>query len=222
MEQECIGWSEEAFDLLLRLEGDPSPSVREALRKEQGRLIRAPMVALLDALARADELYQDFSVWSPGRATLWGWQVQSSRISVARNIELGVSFDLDGLRVQGAWWYADAEQIQRFRAAVADDETGAALARILDRLTEQSYDMSGDRLKRPLRGYPTDHPRAELLRHRSLIVGRWLGGDADVGSEEGWVQTPEVVPRVLSALEEMRPLLSWLTETVWSASSDVP
>lgn len=203
MEQGCTGWSEDAFDLLLRLEGDPALSVREELRKEQGRLIRAPMLALLEDLAVADEFYEDFSVWSPGRATLWGWQQQGSRIAVAPNIEMGVGFDLDGLRVQGAWWYADAEQIQQFRAAVAAEETGTALVEILQRLTDRGYQVSGDRLKRPLRGHPPDHPRAELLRHRSVVVSRWLGGDGD------WVHTPEVVPRVLSALEEMRPLLDW-------------
>ena len=49
------------------------------------------------------------------------------------------------------------------------------------------------------RGYPADHPRAGLLRHRSLIVARWLEADA--------VRDVEPVYR---ACERLRPLLTWL------------
>jgi hypothetical protein len=51
------------------------------------------------------------------------------------------------------------------------------------------------------RGYPADHPRADLLRHRSLIAARELESDA--------VRDVEPVYR---ACERLRPLLGWLAE----------
>jgi hypothetical protein len=49
------------------------------------------------------------------------------------------------------------------------------------------------------RGYPADHPRAGLLRHRSLIAAREL--------ESGAVRDAGPVYR---ACERLRPLLGWL------------
>jgi uncharacterized protein (DUF2461 family) len=49
------------------------------------------------------------------------------------------------------------------------------------------------------RGYPADHPRVALLKHRSLIAARELGSDA----------VPDVEP-AYRACERLRPLLEWL------------
>jgi len=56
-------------------------------------------------------------------------------------------------------------------------------------------------MKRIPRGYPADHPRAGLLKHRSLAAARDLDSDA--------VLDVEPVHRVCGRL---RPLLSWLAE----------
>lgn len=202
METSFSGWTTEAFALLERLEGDPLPSTREAERKAQGRLVRAPMIALMEALAQADEAYEDFSVWSPGRATLWGWQAQSAVVRMAPSIELSVTFNLDGLFVRGVWFYPQPGQLDRFRWAVAADASGDDLETILARLAEHGYELSGDRMKRMPRGFPPDHPRADLLRHRSLHADRWLGGDA-------WLHTSEPVERVLAAFGELGPMVRW-------------
>lgn len=205
MDPSFTGWTEDAFALLERLEGDPLPSVREAERKAQERLVRAPMIALMEELARADEAYEDFSVWSPGRATLWGWQAQGTVIRVAPSIELSVTFTLDGLFVRGAWFYPQPGQLDRFRRAVAGERSGRRLASILAALAEQGCELSGDLMKRMPRGYPPDHPRAELLRHRSVLANRWLGSGA-------WLQTAEPVERVRVALGELSPLMQWCVQ----------
>jgi uncharacterized protein (DUF2461 family) len=126
-------------------------------------------------VADADPAYEDFSVWGYGEVLLQAWQRQSAIVRLGRNVELGVRFDLDGLQVSAAWWYAPAEQIERYRAAVADSATGPRLTGIVRKLEREGFEISGDLLKRPLRGYPADHPRAQLLRHRSLIAARPLG-----------------------------------------------
>jgi uncharacterized protein (DUF2461 family) len=54
-------------------------------------------------------------------------------------------------------------------------------------------------MKRVPRGYPADHPRASLLRHRSLTAARELEATA--------VRDAEPVYRTC---ERLRPLLTWL------------
>lgn len=198
------GWPEAAFDVLERLEGDPPLSVRESLRKDRERLVRQPMVELVRAVADLDDAYADHLV-THFRKTAWWWQHQCAIIRIDRCVEVSLRFDLDGLHVQGSWWYAAPGQKERYRAAVADDASGPALAAIVETLRGEGYDIAGDVMKRVPRGYPPDHPRAALLRHRSLLAIRPLGCDE-------WLHTPAAVDYVLAAFEELRPFLSWLAD----------
>jgi uncharacterized protein (DUF2461 family) len=165
------------------------------------------MIGLLNAVADADPAYEDFSVWGYGEVLLQAWQRQSAIVRLARNVELGVRFDLDGLEVGVAWWYAPSEQIERYRAAVADPRSGPRLVAVLNRLEREGFAITGDLLKRPLRGHPADHPRANLLRHKSLIASRPLGCD-------DWIHTPAAADAVLAAFTQLRPLSRWLVNNV--------
>ncbi|MER7247563.1 DUF2461 family protein [Kribbella sp. NPDC000426] len=191
----------------MRLEGEPSAEVRRECRREREELVRRPMVGLLNAVADADPEYEDFSVWGYGDVLLDAWQRQRAIVRLARSVELGVRFDLDGLEVGLAWWYAPSEQIERYRAAVADPGSGPQLVAILTDLERDGSAISGDLLKRPLRGHPADHPRADLLRHRSLIATRPLGCD-------DWIHTSAAADHVLAAFHQLRPLSHWLVKNV--------
>jgi uncharacterized protein (TIGR02453 family) len=61
-------------------------------------------------------------------------------------------------------------QLMRFREAV-QDERGVELARILQRLRKAGYAVGAhDELKKVPRGLDPEHPRADLLRYKGLIV----------------------------------------------------
>jgi len=198
------GWPEQAFDVLLQLEGEPSVAVREKWRKDREQLVRQPMIALLNSVADADPTYEDFSVWGYG-TMVWWWQRQFAIVRLHDGVELGVRFDLDGLEVGGGAMFGPLEP---FRAAVADESSGPALASVLEDLRGKGFTISGgDLLKRGPRGYPADHPRAELLRYRRLTADRPLGC-------EDWLHTTETVDRVLAGFGELRPLMSWLADHV--------
>jgi hypothetical protein len=195
------GWPREAFDVLLQLDGEPSPEVRERCRRDRERLVRQPMIALMNDVADADGMYEDFSVWSFGKM-VWYWQHQPAVVRIRKFLELSLGFDLDGLQVQGAWWYAPGPEIERYRRAV-DKE----LSDIVDALRAKGFTITGDVIKRIPRGYDRDHPHAELLRHRTLLAQRPLGCD-------DWLHTPQVVDRVLAAFGELRPMMSWFSTHV--------
>jgi hypothetical protein len=205
------GWPRSAFDVLLQLEGEPSVAVRERVRRDREDLVRRPMIELLNVVVDRDPAYEDFSVWGYGEVLLHAWQRQSAIVRLARNVELGVRFDLDGLEVGVAWWYAPSVQIERYRAAVADNGSGPRLVAILRKLEAEGFELAGDQLKRPLRGFPPDHPRADLLRHKSVIVSRPLGCD-------DWIHTSAAADQVLAAFTQLRPLSRWLVKNVASHS----
>jgi hypothetical protein len=192
------GWPEEAYGVLLKLGGEPSRDTRELVRREREYYVRQPMIDLLNDLADVDPWYEDFAVWRYASTAYW-WQNQCAIVRVARNIGIGFRFNLDGLRVS-AWCYADPEQIALFRAAAAAEESGRALEDLLSSLAAGGHEIVGDVMKRIPRGYPSDHPRAGLLKHRSLIAASELEPDA----------VRDVEP-VFRACERLRPLLGWLT-----------
>lgn len=210
MRAQFTGWPEQAMDVLWQLQGEPTHATRELFRADRERLVRQPMIALLNEVADTNPRYEDFSVWHY-RTDSWWWQHQSAVIRLGRKIEIGLRFGLDGLRIQGAWWYPDPGQVDMFRKAVASEGSGRELSAIVEDVREKGYDISGDVMKRPPHGYPTNHSRTNLLRHRSLIAARPLGC-------EEWLHTAEAVDRVLSAAADLDALLMWLVRHVKRAA----
>jgi len=202
------GWPEQAYAVLLELGGEPSLQTRERARRHREKQVRQPMIDLLNDLADVDPWYEDFSVWRYASTAYW-WQNQCAVVRVARNIEIGFCFNLDGVHIQAAWWYADAGQIALYRAAAAADGSGRALADLVSSLAADGHEIRGDVMKRVPRGYPADHPRAGLLKHRSLIAARELEPEAVRGVEP-----------VYRACERLRPLLGWLAQHVIAAPQE--
>ncbi|WP_236008305.1 DUF2461 family protein [Actinomadura physcomitrii] len=96
---------------------------------------------------------------------------------------------------------------RKARAAVGADSSGKELQAIVDGLRAAGLEIAGDRLKTRPRGTPEDHPRLDLLRHRSLHA------------REGWPAVPwmatrEAVTRVRDAWRRLRPLVEWGDEHV--------
>jgi uncharacterized protein (DUF2461 family) len=100
------------------------------------------------------------------------------------------------------------DQLARYREAVADDRTGKAVARLVDKATADGIEVSAhDVLKTAPKGYPKDHPRIDLLRQKGLIYWKlWPVG--------GWLGTPKAKDRVVELLRAAKPLVKWLDANV--------
>jgi uncharacterized protein (TIGR02453 family) len=110
----------------------------------------------------------------------------------------------------GGGLYAFQEtQLERFRQRLLHDGAGEAIVRALARAKKAGLDPAGEQLVRPPRGFPADHPRADLARHKGLVVGlthkpgSWLHGD-------------EFLDRAEDAARAYAPLHRWLREEVCS------
>ena len=77
-----------------------------------------------------------------------------------------------------------ADQLARYRAAVVDDHLGARLAEAVALAQDAGLELIGDSLASAPRGFPRDHPRDELLRSRSLLVGRLKTGEFGISRDE--------------------------------------
>jgi uncharacterized protein (TIGR02453 family) len=117
-----------------------------------------------------------------------------------------VQLSAAGVLVAAGYYSTTPDQVERLRAAVADDVTGPALERVLRRVRDEGFAVEGDQLKTRPRGYPAEHPRIELLRFRTLVAMRTLDS---TGAEGGGM-----VEEVRAAWRRLRPLAEWLDQHV--------
>lgn len=111
--------------------------------------------------------------------------------------------DQQGLYVSGRYYPYAGDQVARYRGAVEDEDGGAELAAITQRLAGQGFTIGGERLKSRPRGVPADHPRLDLLRHRKIDAGRRYGPGPEVHTARAGDLVRETWRLVL-------PLLDWV------------
>ena len=93
-----------------------------------------------------------------------------------------------------------------FRDAVDDEKQGRRLEKILR--AGQEYFRSGldtDTYKRVPRGYPAEHPRADLLKQKGVTLG-------ETGAVPEALHTDGAIDYVYERFEKILPLHRWLCE----------
>jgi uncharacterized protein (TIGR02453 family) len=195
-----------AVDFYEGLELDNSREYWAAHEAEYLANVRGPMEALVEELA--DE-FGPAKVYRPYRDVRFSADKspykthQGAFVRVAEATGWYAQVSADGFRVGGGTYRMDAAALAAFRKAVAHDRTGPGLERIVDELRRAGWELGGNTLRTAPRGWSRDHPRIELLRHRSLTALRWIE-DADV------VTSPRLVDEVRTCWRELRPLVEWL------------
>ena len=121
----------------------------------------------------------------------------------------GVGFYLqisaDGLLIGGGYHSHTPAQLTRFRAAVDAPDSGLELQGIVDAVAAAGFAIEGETLKTVPRGFDKDHPRAELLKHKSLSAS------VEVGQPD-WLSTPAARDEIAARWEKLRPLVEWVGE----------
>ena len=98
----------------------------------------------------------------------------------------------------------DGEQLKRFRAAVVDAKRGAELAGILKPLVRGGFEIgSYEQLQRVPRGFDPEHPRADLLRRKGLMV-------AFPAPERALLTSRKLVDTLANHAKKAVPLVEWL------------
>lgn len=206
------GFPEEAFELYEGLEADNSKAYWEAHREVYERAVRAPVLALLAELepeVGRGKLFRPnrdvrFSADKSPYKTHAGAVVQDDD---AGDGALYLQVSADGLLLAGGYWRTTKDQVARYREAVAHDGTGPALVRVLRALERDGWEVGGEQLVRVPKPWLPDHPRADLLRRKSLT--------ASLAPEPGeWLSTRECLDVVREGFRALAPLNRWLRRHV--------
>ncbi len=118
-----------------------------------------------------------------------------------------------GLFVGGGFYDMAPDQIDRYRRAVDEDVTAHPLELAIAGAVSAKLVLGGAALTRIPSGYAKDHPRADLLRHKSLTLGREFGFP-------DWITTRRARTEIVKAWRAMGPMIEWLEKNV--GASDLP
>ncbi len=205
------GFPERALIFFEGLEADNSKPYWTDHKDGYEQDVRAPMLALL---AELEDEFGTGKIFRPYRDVRFSRDKTPYKTNAAASVEgFYVSLSADGLFLGGGLYHPAPDQLDRLRRAVADDVQGAALERVVGTLRTAGFEVGGDRMTRAPRGYPADHPRIELLKHRSLVASRhW--------EPEPWLHTRTAFSRIRDAWRGVAPLNDWLHANV--GASDQP
>jgi uncharacterized protein (TIGR02453 family) len=171
--------------------------------------VRGPLEEMLDELA--SELGGDVKVFRQHRDVRFSpdkspYKTRTYGAVWAEPAVLFAQVDRDGLFTGTGRYQLDAAQLERFRAAVADDTAGPALQAAIDTAHAGGVETYGQALKTAPRGYPRDHPRVALLRHKALFGGRRLAAGAD------GIGAAAALEHARATLAACAPMNAWLAE----------
>ena len=192
-----------ALDFYEDLEADNTKSFWTAHKHIYDEQVKAPLEALATALEpefgapkffrpyRDVRFAKDKTPYKTHQGMWFGESARYLQISAA------------GLFVAAGYWDTSSAQVDRLRRAVADDVSGAALLRAVASVEKARFGLGGHQLTRVPSGYPKDHPRAELLKYKSLTAHREFGCPA-------WLGTAKAKTEIAKALRSVAPLVAWL------------
>lgn len=204
------GWPDRALDFYDGLEADNSKAYWLDHKDVYERDVKAPMEALLAELAPE---FGETRMFRPYRDTRFSRDKAPYKTAIAAMIGDGyVQLSAHGLMAGAGMYHMAPDQLERYRAAVAADGPGRRLQGVVDTLRAGRLEVAAmETLKTAPRGYPKDHPRVELLRHKGLVAMKtWPAAS--------WLGTAGAKKRVVEVFHATAPLLGWLQKHVGPSS----
>ena len=199
------GWPVEAIEFYEGLVADNSKSYWQAHKAVYDELVYRPMTELLAAL---EPEFGEGKIFRPYRDMRFSRDKSPYKTAIGATLAEGgyVQFSAAGLSAGCGKYVLSPGQLDRYRRSVADDASGAKLAAIVAEARQAGLDVTAhDTLKTCPKGYPKDHPRVDLLRHKGLIAWRqWPAG--------AWLGTPAAKTRIVDFLHAAAPLNAWLDD----------
>ncbi len=201
------GWPAEALEFYEGLEANNSKSYWTANKVTYDRAVYAPMAALL---AELEAEFGEGKIFRPNRDIRFSADKSPYKTAIGATLGGGgyIQLSSGGLASGSGMHMMAPDQLDRYRQAVADDKAGEELRGVIAGVGDHGIDVSGhDSLKTVPRGYPRDHPRADLLRNKGLVAWREWPAAA-------WLGTAAARQRIEEFLRASRPLRGWLAAHV--------
>ena len=199
------GFPVAALDFYDDLEVDNTKSFWESHKHVYKESVEAPMKALM---AELEPEFGTAKVFRPYRDVRFAKDKTPYKTHQGAYVAVGpatgwyVEISPRGLRTGAGFYEASGTRLAAFREAVAHERFGPELEALVAGLEQQGFEVGGERLKTSPRGFDSDHPRIELLRHKSLTLNRSHG----FGPE---IHTPVALDLVREDWRALRPLVEW-------------
>jgi uncharacterized protein (TIGR02453 family) len=207
------GWPVEAVEFFDGLEADNSRAYWQANKDVYERCVKQPMEELLAELA--PELGPG-KLFRPYRDVRFSKDKTPYKTNIAARVgEAGyVALSAEGLSAGAGMVHMAADQLERYRTAVDDDDAGSALESAVLAIRQQGHDCGPhEALKTAPRGYARDHPRIELLRAKGIIAWhQW--------PTAAWLGTAKAKTRVAEVIRASEPLRRWLADHVGPTTTE--
>lgn len=197
------GWPAESLEFYEGLEADNSKAYWTDHKAVYDEHVLAPMSELIDELTVE---FGEGKIYRPYRDIRFTADKTPYKTSIAATLSHGgyVQLSARGLAAGSGYYMMASDQVNRYRSAVAEDVTGLQLVRTLESLAKQGIEVAAtDSLKTVPRGYPKDHPRADLLRNKGLVA--WQEWPV-----EEWLETAGAKDRIVWFFRASLPLRDWL------------
>jgi uncharacterized protein (TIGR02453 family) len=197
------GWPSEALEFYEGLSADNSKTYWTTHLAAYETQVRGPMAELLAAL---EPEFGPGKIFRPYRDVRFSKDKTPYKTHLGAWLSAGgyLQLSADGLAAGCGMYQLAPDQLDRYRRAVAADPTGRELTEVIAVIEKAGIGVHGhDSLKTVPRGYPKDHPRLDLLRHKGLTTWQeW--------PPAAWLGTPAAKKRVVDFLRHSRPLRQWL------------
>jgi uncharacterized protein (TIGR02453 family) len=206
------GWPSEALEFYEGLTADNSKTYWTAHKAVYEEQVLAPMEALL---AELESEFGPGKIFRPYRDVRFSADKSPYKTHLGATLQAGgyLQLSADGLAAGSGMWQLAPDQLDRYRRAIADDRRGGELTALVAEIERGGVGVHGHgTLKTAPRGYPKDHPRVDLLRHKGLTTWReW--------KPAGWLGTAGAKKRIVEFLRVSRPLRDWLDVNVGPSSA---
>jgi uncharacterized protein (TIGR02453 family) len=197
------GFSTAAFAWFAGLEADNTREYFRAQRPIYDDEVRGPFTELLEELA--GEFGGAVKVMRQHRDLRFSRDKTPYKTRTYGHIggEFYAELSARGLYAGTGYYAMEGDRLERYREAVASD-AGAGLAEAVASTEAAGLDVEGWGLKTVPRGYPRDHPRVGLLRHKSLIAGGRLA------PRRGAIGRDAALEHVAGTWRAAGPMVAWL------------
>ncbi|MEP6623695.1 MAG: DUF2461 domain-containing protein [Acidimicrobiia bacterium] len=213
------GWPQAAFDFYARLELDNTKSFWQANRAVYDEAVREPFESLSDVI---EAEYGRLRVFRPYRDVRFAKDktpYKTAAGAVTEGVDGSIYYvqvSAEGLFVGTGYYQMASDQLERWRAAVDDERSGAEVVELVAALRVGRLEIgSMDALKTAPRGYPRDHPRVELLRMKGLTAGKSL-------PVARWMHTAGAASRIVGVWDKCAPMNHWLADRVGPSTAPPP
>jgi uncharacterized protein (TIGR02453 family) len=202
------GFPPQAIEFLTELEANNDRDWFKANRSRYDEYLVAPATALGEDLADLGRP-KLFRPWNDTR--FHAAPPIKEHVGLAIGYEgaggFYVELSLDGLLVAAGLHNPQSDQVERMRRAIDTGRIAGSLTKAIGVAEAAGLDLNEPDLVRGPRGYPPDHPRADLLRRRRLVVAKRQ-------PVARWLERPAAGGRIRAQLDAGAPLVRWLRSHV--------